>query len=208
VTYGNATGIIKTPISRPYWIDIDSAGKLVFNEQTSNNIAVMDPKIGSLVEYSVPSRNPNWGDCTNISDCGLAQVFDFAIDGTKIWFTEWVENNIGVVDTSVALPMSVELSSDKISMKAGETKTLNFSILPQSGKDISEVSLVIADTGDFLDVVTDSPKTFDLNPDSPKTIKASISATDDVSPGTYRVLLGAQTDDVSVSKFVTLTIEP
>ena len=208
VTYGNATGIIKTPISRPYWIDVDSAGKLVFNEQTSNNIAVMDPKAGSLVEYSVPSRNPNWGDCTNITDCGLAQVFDFAIDGTKIWFTEWVENNIGVVDTSVALPMSVELSSDNISMKAGETKTLNFSISPHSGKDISEVSLVVADTSDFLNVVTDSPKTFDLNSDSPKTIKASISATDDITPGTYRVLLGAQTDDVAVSKFVTLTIEP
>ena len=43
-TYGNQTGIIKSPISRPYWIEADDQGRLVFNEQTSNNISVMDPK--------------------------------------------------------------------------------------------------------------------------------------------------------------------
>ena len=62
-TYGNQTGIVKSPISRPYWIEADDQGRLVFNEQTSNNIAVMDPKSQSLVEYHVPSKNPNWGDC-------------------------------------------------------------------------------------------------------------------------------------------------
>ena len=36
---------------------------LVFNEQTANNISVMDPKAQSLVEYHIPSKNPNWGDC-------------------------------------------------------------------------------------------------------------------------------------------------
>ena len=79
---------------------------LYFNEQTANNISVMDPKTQSLVEYHVPSKNPNWGDCDSgtevLDDCGIAQIFDFTIDGEKIWFTEWVENNIGVVDTSVS----------------------------------------------------------------------------------------------------------
>ena len=38
-TYGNQTGIIKSPISRPYWIETnDESGRLVFNEQTANNI--------------------------------------------------------------------------------------------------------------------------------------------------------------------------
>jgi len=41
-TYGNQTGVIKSPISRPYWIETDEQGRLVFNEQTSNNISVMD----------------------------------------------------------------------------------------------------------------------------------------------------------------------
>ena len=58
-----------------------------------------------MVEYFVPSMNPNWGDCDDgmdvLDNCGLAQIFDFTVDGDKIWFTEWVENNIGVVDTSM-----------------------------------------------------------------------------------------------------------
>jgi len=42
-TYGNYTGEIKSPVSRPYWIETDSFGKLVFNEQGSNSIGVFDP---------------------------------------------------------------------------------------------------------------------------------------------------------------------
>src|SRR3989338_2568393 len=121
-TYGNSTGIIKSPISRPYWIETNSAGQLVFNEQTANSIAILDPKSESLVEYMIPSKNPFWGDCAPDSDCGLAQIFDFAIHNDKIWFTEWVENNIGVVDTSIALPFGVELGSKDISLVSGESK--------------------------------------------------------------------------------------
>jgi len=44
-TYGNQTGIVKTPISRPYWIESDDQGRIVFNAQTANTISVMDPKI-------------------------------------------------------------------------------------------------------------------------------------------------------------------
>ena len=55
-TYGNQTGIVKSPISRPYWMEADDSGKIVFNSQTSNNISVMDPRSDSLVEYHVPSK--------------------------------------------------------------------------------------------------------------------------------------------------------
>ena len=64
-TYGNQTGIVKSPISRPYWIESDEQGQIIFNEQTANNISVMNPVDQSLVEYHVPSKNPNWGDCTS-----------------------------------------------------------------------------------------------------------------------------------------------
>ena len=207
MTYGNFTGIIKSPISRPYWIDVDSDGRIVFNEQTANSIAVMDPKNESLVEYSIPSRNPYWGDCNEITNCGIAQVFDFAIDGDKIWFTEWVENNIGVVDTSVDLPLDIELDTDKITMKAGTSKNLTFIVNPTTNSDLSDVSL-ISETHDFLNIVTNSPKNFQLDFDGPRSIDITISSNDDAKPGIYKILLGAQTESVSISKFVTLIIEP
>jgi len=212
-TYGNQTGIIKFPISRPYWIEADEQGRLVFNEQTSNNISVMDPKFQSLVEYHVPSKNPNWGDCdpgtgVMLDNCGLAQIFDFAIDGEKIWFTEWVENNIGVVDTSVPLPIEIQLESDTLTLALGDTQDLNFVVYPKSQKDM-DVSLVLSATHEFLNVnlVDDTPETFQLDFDGPRPIHTTISASDDALPGTYKILLGVQSSDIAISKYVTVTIE-
>jgi len=213
-TYGNQTGIVKTPISRPYWIETDQQGRLVFNTQTANNISVMDPNSQSLVEYHIPSKNPYWGDCDPgtglmLSDCGLAQIFDFAIDGEKIWFTEWVENNIGVVDTSVSLPLEIQFESDSIELAPGDTKHFNFIVSPKLQKDLLGISLILSPTHDFLNVelVNNSPKTFQLDSDTPRPIHTSIHASEDSVPGTYKILLGAQSTDVAISKFVSVTIE-
>ena len=212
-TYGNQTGIVKTPISRPYWIDTDDQGRIIFNGQTANNISIMDPKSQSLVEYQIPSKNPNWGDCDPgtgmmISDCGLAQVFDFAIDGEKIWFTEWVENNIGVVDTTISLPLEIQLETETLVMNPGDSQHLNFIVSPNSENDLG-VSLILESTHDFLSVELDmnSPETFQLDFDAPRPIHTNISITGDAAPGTYKILLGAQLSDVAISKFVTVTIE-
>ena len=209
LTYGNSSGVIKTPISRPYWIETNDLGQLVFNEQTANRLAVMDPKSESLVEYFVPSMNPNWGDCGELDNCGLAQIFDFTVDGDKIWFTEWVENNIGVVDTSIELPLDIELESNIISLKAGQSWGLTFVVSPQTSQDLFDVSLILSGTNEFLTVASDSnvPRTFQLDFDAPRPIAATISASENAPPGTYKVLLGAQTDEVSVSKFLTVVIE-
>lgn len=205
-TYGNSTGLIKSPISRPYWIQPNSDGQLVFNEQTSNSIAVLDPKSESLVEYLIPSKNPSWGDCAADTNCGLAQVFDFTINNDKIWFTEWVENNVGVVDTSVALPFGIELDSKDISLKPGESNNLSFTISSQ--QDLSDVSLTLSDPHDFLTVTSNVSGSFQLSTNTSKNVDVTISASDNATPGKYKVLLGSQIEDVSVSKFVTVTILP
>lgn len=213
-TFGNQTGIVKNPISRPYWMEADDSGKIVFNSQTSNNISVMDPKTDSLVEYHVPSKNPYWSDCDPgtglmLADCGVAQVFDFAIDGSKIWFTEWVENNIGVVDTTVPLPADIDLESTSLVLNSGDSKHFNFVITPQSQQDLMGVRLLLTPTHDFIDVklTHDYPSVFQLDDDAPRPIHTDISASEDATPGTYKVLIGLQTADVAISKFVTVTIE-
>ena len=213
-TYGNQTGVIHYPISRPYWIEADLQGRLVFNEQTANNISVMDPKSQSLVEYHIPSKNPYWADCdpgtgVMLDNCGVAQIFDFTIYGEKIWFTEWVENNIGVVDTSVPLPIEIQLESDSLTLAPGDSQSLNFVVSPKSQKDMLNVSLILSTTHEFLkiDLVNDIPGTFQLDFDAPQPILATITASEDATPGTYKVLLGIQLPDIAISKFVTVTIE-
>jgi len=212
-TYGNQTGIVKSPISRPYWIDADDQGRLVFNEQTSNNIAVMDPKLQSLVEYHVPSKNPNWGDCDPgtgimLTDCGLAQIFDLAVDGEKIWFTEWVENNIGVVDRSLPLYFDVESDKKKLILKKGEQAQLNLLLIPNIG-NIPDISIASSSTAQFSDLIIkhNAPNSFKLNGDSPKTIEVTISASESAIPDIHKILLSVQTDDLTVSQFVTVIIE-
>jgi virginiamycin B lyase len=206
-TYGNATGVIKSPISRPYWIETNSKGQLVFNEQTANSIAVMDLKSESLVEYSVPSKNPKWGDCGDNSECGLAQVFDFTTHGNKIWFTEWVENNIGVVDTSTALPFEIELSSTDISLKTGDTKNIGLTIHPQTQQDLVDVSLILSTAHNFLNINSDTLDFSQLDFNTPRHVNIAISTSDEAAPGKYKVLIGAQIEDISISKFITITVE-
>jgi virginiamycin B lyase len=212
-TYGNQTGVVKTPISRPYWIQSDDQGRLVFNEQNANNISVMDPVSQSLVEYHVPSKNPYWGDCDPgtgmmLSDCGVAQIFDIAIDGEKIWFTEWVENNIGVVDTSVPLPLEIQLDSNELSLASDSSQSFNFVLSPKSVNDVLGVSLVLSPANEFLNVeLVNSPKSLQLVSGSPVTVQTIISASEDAVPGTYKILLGAQSSDIAISKYVTVTIE-
>ena len=206
-TYGNYTGEIKSPVSRPYWIDIDSSGKLVFNEQGSNSIGVFDPDTESLVEYSIPSKNPHWGDCGNVEDCGLSQVFDFVIDGDKIWFTEWSENNLGVVDTTILLPFEIHLGEDNILLRPGESKSLTFSISSISKNTLLSVSIVLSESFEFLDVQTNDATIENFSPDSFELINVTLHADDNLIPGKYKVLLGAATDQVSVSKFVTVIVK-
>ena len=214
-TYGNQTGVIKSPISRPYWIENNNQGGLVFNEQTANNISVMNPKAQSLVEYHVPSKNPNWGDCDSgiavLENCGLAQIFDFTISGDKIWFTEWVENKIGVVDTSVPLPLEIQLEQNTLNLAPGESQEFQYVISVGSQNDKLDLFLVASGTHDFLTVnVLDNSADLVAIVDDPGetiVIPTMISASDDALPGTYKILLGTQSGDVTISKFLTVIIE-
>ena len=207
-SYGNSSGVIKNPVSRPYWAAFNEAGKLIFNEQTANRIGVFDPKSESLVEYMIPSHNPNWADCEEMPNCGLAQIFDFTNSGDKIWFTEWVENNIGVIDTSLPLFFDVKLDTQKVTLKKGETIQLTLSIIPNSNS-VSNFSIISSNTAEFSDLIVEHNALDISKPDSntPRTVQVSISASKNALPDVHKVLIGVQTDDLVVSKFVTVIIE-
>jgi virginiamycin B lyase len=204
-TYGNSSGLIKTPITRPYWNQFDDHGKLWFNEQVANSIAVFDPTKESLVEYLVPSKNPNWSDCGAQQDCGVAQVLDFVVAHDKVWFTEWVENNIGVLDTTASLPMDVNASATSITLHRGQNATLNIDINPREPLN-GTASIVTAQTAAPQDLKV-TPTNQDIILDKPKAVTVTLSADNFAIPGTYKVSIGARYQDVTLSKFVTVTIQ-
>ena len=203
-SYGNASGLIKSPISRPYWIE-NSGDNLVMNEQTANRIGVFNPSTETLVEYTVPSRNPNWSDCEGIEYCGVAQVFDFAIDGKKIWFTEWVENNIGVVDTSIPLPLSIDIDTQSVTLEKGETANVVLRVIPTTSDLGSGLTMNSSTTTLFSDIVVTQSQITKFD-DGSKTISIQITASESALSGKHKVLLGVYNNDIAVSQFIAVTI--
>jgi len=202
-SYGNFG---KNPVSNPYWIE-HYDGSLIMNEHNANRIGVFNPSSETLVEYTVPSRNPNWADCEGIEYCGVAQVFDFAVDGKKIWFTEWVENNIGVVDTSISLPFSVDIDTKEITLKKGETIAVTLQVTKTSSQHIIQSANVnYSTTATFSDItIKPALNNFSLS-DQVTTISVEITASEHALSGTHKVLLGGYTDDIAISQFIIVTI--
>ncbi|MEC7710901.1 MAG: lyase [Thermoproteota archaeon] len=204
--YGNATGIIKSPISRPYWTQTDMNGNLFFNEQTNNQLAMFDIDSNRLVEYMVPSKNPNWADCEDKSDsnCGVAQIFGFDVADDKIWFTEWAENKIGVVDTKKQLPFSVTTNTDSIILKKGETETVTLGI--DYSSNIEEINFNSAHTASTVTTSSDILVSHTMNQSNEITVY--VTASDFALSGDYKLLLGIFNSDVNVSKYIDVTIKP
>ena len=202
-SYGNASDFIKNPVSRPYWIE-RSDGNLIMNEHNANRIGVFNPFSETLVEYTVPSRNPNWADCVGIVYCGVAQVFDFAAYGEKIWFTEWVENNIGVVDTAIPLPFSIDIDRKQITLEKGQTTQLTLEVAKTLFSDAFDVNVNSSSTSTFSDIIITHENSFSLSDKT--TISVEIMASEHALSGTHKVLLGAYTNDIAVSQFVTVIV--
>ena len=202
-SYGNASDFIKNPVSRPYWIE-RSDGNLIMNEHNANRIGVFNPFSETLVEYTVPSRNPNWADCEGIDYCGVAQVFDFAAYGEKIWFTEWVENNIGVVDTSIPLPFSIDIDKKQITLEKGQTTQLTLEVAKTLFSDAFDVNVNSSSTSTFSDIIITHENSFSLSDKT--TISVEIMASEYALSGTHKVLLGVYTNDIAVSQFVTVIV--
>jgi virginiamycin B lyase len=211
IPHADSYGNLKLPTysSNPYWIEHHD-GNLVMNEHNANRIAVFNPESETMVEYTVPSRNPNWSDCEGIDYCGLSQVFDFTVDGSKIWFTEWVENNIGVVDTSATLPFTIDIDNQNIILERGQTAEvlLQFNI-PNVllGEGEVSASLNKSSTATPSDLIITSEHTVlnSLVGDSQRYL-IQITAGEDALSDTHKVLLGAFDDEIAVSKFITVTI--
>lgn len=202
-TYGNFSGLIKTPISRPYWNAFDSDGNMWFNQQTANRLAVFNPNTESLIEYDIPSKNPNWSDCGEMKDCGNSQSLGFTLSDDKVWFTEWVENNIGVLDSSKILPISLETQKEEIQIKQGELKEIHVTIKPQTDEKL-EVLLTSNTSAESIKVETPSETIEVLGTEIE--IPVTIFAENNAQKGSYKVLIGTQLQDVVVSSYITIKI--
>ena len=210
-SYGNVTGVIKSPISRPYWITSDNLGNLIFNEQTSNQIGIFNVKNESLIEYMIPSKNPNWSDCDASSNvnCGVAQIFGFDVADGAVWFTEWAENSIGVVDTTKSLPFSISIDTELLTLKKGQSADITLTVTYDDISDSMNTEIksghTASSTVNFSDITISSSRDWEYG--NSEDIIVTIHASETSLSGDYKVLLGIGNDEVTLSQYVDIIIE-
>ena len=75
-----------TRFAMPYGIAVDKkSGKIWFSDLNGNNITRFDPSTGEFTEFPIPSAN-------------AAPRFIGLDSKGRVWFTEWMNGKIGVVD--------------------------------------------------------------------------------------------------------------
>jgi len=202
-TYGNASGLIKTPITRPYWNAFDPDGNMWFNQQTANRLAVFNPILETLVEYEIPSKNPRWSDCGDMDDCGVSQSFGFSILDDQVWFTEWAKNNIGVLDTTVPLFLTISLDEKEIELERGQEKKIFVNIMPESNQ---KLDVILSGNTNSESIIVNTVSEPTIVMDELVRIPVTIIADKDTHKGDYKILISTQFSDVAISTYATVKI--
>ena len=177
----------------PYWIRMDSTGNLWFNEHVGNKIARFNTTDKTLVEYWIPTQNTLWPP-------GISNSLQFSIGkNNQIWFTEWTENKLGMLNGSKALPFVVDTSTTEYDVKKGDTIEIPLVI---SAKDQVNLKMVASSTftktGNFGNsTFSFSQESFSMNSGETKDITFLVTPSDDLAIGDYTIMIGAENNEVS-----------
>jgi virginiamycin B lyase len=194
----------------PYWIKTDSNGTLWLNEHTGNKIAKFDPINLTLTEYWIPSQNKLWGPCKNSQmQCGISNALQFDV-GTNngVWFTEWSENKIGRVLTNRETPISVSVQPSSIVLARGENDEVKISVTANNNTTVRmQAAGSFTPTGNLGNLSgVFSQDSFDIGPGESREVSFIVTPAQNMEPGNYTLMLGAETDAVSVLKAVPMRI--
>ncbi len=195
-TYGNYSGMIKSPITRPYWNEFNT-DKIIFNEQTSNSIAIFNIQEEELIEYLIPTKNSNWADCGPIYDCGINQSFGFTTYDNNIWFTEWVENNIGNINTDIQLPFNVYVNNE-IVLQKDEIKHITVTLT--SKKNNNMINIINNNIDSNLFIYVKKNKIL-LDENESVDVELIIKSASQLQE---KFLLGGRNNNITISKYITI----
>src|ERR671910_828683 len=177
----------------PYWIKMDPAGNLWFNEHVGNKLARFNNTDGTLVEYRIPTQN-------TFMSPGISNTLQFSIGkNNQIWFSEWTENKLGMLNGSKALPFVVDTSSTEYTAKKGETIEIPLVISAIDKVNIKMIaSSTFTKTGSFGNsTFSFSQESFSMNSGETKNITFLVTPSNDLATGDYTIMIGAENNEVS-----------
>lgn len=191
----------------PYWIQKGEDGSVWFNQHQGNRISRFDPGERTLVEYWIPTQNEKWANCPEgAATCGIANALQFAVgpDG-KVWFTEWSENKIGTVSEK-EVPFSIS-APDEVTVARGDSAEIKVGI--SSGGDFAG-RMIASGTFTYTGGLGSSTGIFSQQSVSldggTRQVSFVFSPANDLVPGEYVLMLGADDGDVAVLRAVTVNV--
>src|SRR5919198_51916 len=190
------------------------------NENNSNNNSNDNQTCGiaNILQLSINPQNHDDNEHHHRSkdvDHNLEQ---------HVWFTEWSENKIGKVDTNdQLLPFSVVVSSiphnKEITIKRGESKEIKVKVIPEEStfSSISDnmnihmlASGTFTPTGDLGNSTGSfNEESFSINTEDDKSkhdVSFTFTASPDLKPGQYTLMIGAENDAVSYLRAIKIRI--
>ena len=185
------------PVGLPNAISLDSNGMIWFSEHFAGRVAKYDPTTGSLTEYFVPATT-------------IPYVWwMWPGPGNLVWFTAFGLGEIGYVNASLPVPISISAGVQPVEVEQGAFQAIPASIMDQAGGPV------------YLNVSTnghDGP--FGLPPllygfavpsqieptANPVTATFRVSAAWTADPGERYVTLTAYNSNVAVNAFVTVNV--
>jgi virginiamycin B lyase len=204
--YGGTTPA--TAYTWPYWMATGPDGSIWFNEHIGNKIARFDLEELTLTEYWVPSQNSVWARCPeDATTCGIANAIQFTVSpDNQVWFSEWTENKIARLDTAKQIPFTVS-APHEVTVARG---------------DSTEIRVTINALGDFIGKMVAagtfmpnsmlgnssgifSEESVSISGGS-KQISYTFTPAEGLAPGQYMIMVGAENNDVSVTKAVRVNI--
>ena len=189
-----STSIGKTAFANtlPYWNSIDSKGNMWMNLHQGNAIAKLDRKTGALIEYNIPTRNEDWGNQSN--------TLQFTIDNNdNIWFTEWTENKIGFLNSSIDIPFKITTMNDEIEITNNEIKNVELEIASSEALELDfSSSSTITRNGELknISIVFEEEKII-IN--GKKQLNVEIEYSGNLAAGQYTIMLSANNKDITYS---------
>ena len=215
-TDGKVTEFSTSPLSRisanipkefsytlPYWIKMDSTGNLWFNEHVGNKIARFNTTDGTLIEYWIPTQNNLWAPCApNESSCGISNALQFSIGkNNQIWFSEWTENKLGMLNGSKppSFVVGTSSSSPEYNVKRGETIEIPLIISAKSQVNLKMIaSSTFTSAGNFGNSsMSFSQDSFSMNPGETKNVTFLVTPSDELANGDYTIMIGAENEEIS-----------
>lgn len=189
------------PSSLPYWSKIID-DKLWFNEHYGNTIGILDIDDYILLEYIIPTMNPNYAECSNYEPCGIANALHLDVENDKAWFSEWSENKIGVLEYK-SLPISLRIDNEITLIRGSNTQ---ISIRVEAEKALEVEMRISGNTSPLGRLINMSAK-FDeriikFDGKDSKEVTLNILTEPTLKPGDYMLTITAKISDAMYSKIV------